>query len=643
MEFHYLTSVKLLLCISFCLLFIHLEAQTEVTIFPQTELGAMNDRFDPGVFFVPKTSNAYDDFVNNGITQNAIRTNVIESALNNSTNLNDCISFLLSVQTELQTVAAKTDELYFIFEKMPPWLSSSSNPGPAATPGWSVLNTKAPSSWLLWEDVVDSITETIYNTMGITNARFEIWNEPDIGSWTDTKANYFQLFRRTFQSVKGVNSTIPVGGPAVNFWSNNIGWQAPYGWTSEAVRDSSLIHELIDSCATWGIHPDFLSFHYFGLTDREFNEAYASITGKVNANLTSPVELVISEWNAPSAVRDTPLATAYTVRAMNTIASLPYRSNMVAAWQDFESSTIEFHQDYGLLTYGAIHKPAYNAILLANEQGSEQVSFTSSAPLELIASTRSDTLYCLIANYCPPALLEALNHTLYDGHLNLEQLDSAGLIDITGGDFSTLENVYNGTTTLSNSSAFNMAVNSGIPVYEHFDSIASTDRHFLLTIDGFTGNYSTDLFLIDDTHNNQQYRYDSLLTEGFTQSTAIPYLIADQSLQKTSTIFTGSGTVFQLQPNAVMLMKIVAPGLSVYETQQSNIRLSPNPCGDVLIVEGETTLSGSTWLLHTTDGKTLQSLIAKQESIQFETGHLPPGMYTLTCPEMGFVKRFVKR
>ena len=635
--------MKLFLYASFILLLFRLEAQTYVTVFPSNELTPMNDRFGPGVFFVPKTSDAYNDFVNNGITQNAIRTNVIESALNNATNLNDCISYLLSVESQLQAIAAKTDELYFIFEKMPPWLSSSSNSSPATTPGWAVLNTKSPASWTQWEDVVDSITETIYTTMGITNARFEIWNEPDIGSWTDSKMNYFQLFRRTFQSVKNVNSTIPVGGPAVNFWSNNIGWQAPYGWTSEAVRDSSLIHELIDSCVAWGIHPDFLSFHYFGLTDREFNEAYESISNKVTTILTSPVELVISEWNAPSAVRDTPLATAYMIRAMNTISTNPYRSNMVAAWQDFNNSTTEFHQDYGLLTYGAIHKPAYNALLLANDQGTQQISYSSSVPVDMVTSIQNDTIYCLIANYCPPALLEALNHTLYEGNFNVIQLDSAGLINTTTSDFSVLENIYNGTTNLSNSSALNIAVNNAIPIYQHYDSLASVDRHIVLHLDGFNGNYASDLFLIDNTRNNQQYRYDSLLNQGFSQSSAIAYLLNDQSLQKTSTTISGTLIDFHLQPNAVLLMKIVVPELSVKEPHQHELLLYPNPCNNELLVESIADLTGSEWFLSTIDGKDLQRFRVEGSAFTMETLALTAGIYVLTCPEKGLIERFVKQ
>ncbi|MBK8368949.1 MAG: hypothetical protein IPL10_16590 [Bacteroidetes bacterium] len=210
--------------------------QSVLNIFPDSLVVPVNINLTPGVFYVPKTSNAASDFMGNGIQQNSIRTNVIESVLNNTSNLSSCLSLLSTVQTDLQNLSLKCNKLIFIFEKMPAWLSSSSNGSPSSTPGWYVLNTKPPANWNTWQTVVDSITSKIVNQFGISNAYFEIWNEPDLGSWTGTMNEYFTLYKRTYDGIKSANPTTKAGGPAVNFWATNIYWQP--------LMDISLIRKL---------------------------------------------------------------------------------------------------------------------------------------------------------------------------------------------------------------------------------------------------------------------------------------------------------------------------------------------------------------------------------------------------------------
>ena len=76
--------------------------QTSITVYPDSIESSVGLKFTPGVFYVPKTNEAQADFLGNGIHQNAIRTHIIESALNNTTNLTDCIALLDGVSTLLQ-------------------------------------------------------------------------------------------------------------------------------------------------------------------------------------------------------------------------------------------------------------------------------------------------------------------------------------------------------------------------------------------------------------------------------------------------------------------------------------------------------------------------------------------------------------
>jgi len=170
-------------------------AQSTVNIYPDSMLQSLSNKYEYGAFYVPKTTEAQTDFLDNGDHLNCIRLHIIESALNNSTDLNGTLTYLDNVSTIIQDISSKTDKVIFILEKMPVWLSSSNDGSPAQTPGWFVLNTKPPASYLDWNNMVQQVTDRIVNTYEINNAYFEIWNEPDLGSWTGTEAEYFELFQ----------------------------------------------------------------------------------------------------------------------------------------------------------------------------------------------------------------------------------------------------------------------------------------------------------------------------------------------------------------------------------------------------------------------------------------------------------------
>lgn len=623
--------MKKLLYILFILPLCNLNAQTNLTVFPDSLQGQVNNNFIPGVFFVPKTAQAYNDFMVNGIQQNAIRTNIIEGALNNNSNLTSCLASLTSVQTDLIALSNKCSKLIFIFEKMPPWLSSSSDGSPASTGGWSVLNTKPPASWITWQTVVDSIVDKIVNQFGITNAYFEVWNEPDLGSWTGTMQEYFELYKRTFDGVKSANPTAKVGGPAVNFWSNNIYWQAPIGYISNAIADSSLIGQLLDSSVLWNKIPDFISWHNFNLSYQGFKQAENYINQKMNSLALPVIPLIISEWNAPNVVRDTRLATSFMVKAQMEIAKTSLSNNVVAAWQDFNFSTTEFHQDYGLLSYGAIHKPAYNSILLSEALSGTKCKNSSNVSSDVISTVVNDTLFILISNYAPPAILEAFNHTLYTGQYTANQLDSAGYIDIIGNNISHLDSIYKGLILLPGSNALQTAINNSIPVYQHYDSLVNFNRTFNISLSGYNGNYNGIYYLIDSTINNLQFRYDSLITAGYSQTAAINYILPNQNMDSTNSNFISGQKSLTVQPNSVCLFKIIIPGLiGVTEliNPLSNILIYPNPTTGLITISNLDT--PSLLCLFDINGRKLFSQNSFGEQIDLDLSNLPSGIYFLT-------------
>jgi hypothetical protein len=606
-------------------------SQSTIQVFPDSIVSPISTNFKPGVFYVPKTAVAVTDFMSNGIQQNVIRTNIIESVLNNTSNLNGCLTLLSTVKTDLKNLSAKCNKLIFIFEKMPAWLSSSSDGSPAVPPGWYVLNTKPPANWNNWQTAVDSITSKIINQFGITNAWFEIWNEPDLGSWTGTSSEYFTLYKRTFDGIKSANSSAKVGGPAVNFWANNITWQAPYGYISNSKADSSLISQLLDTAVIANKVPDFISFHNFNLSYQAFANATNYIRQKIVSLSLPNIPIIVSEWNAPFAVRDTRLATSYLLKTQIEFSKLPILNNAIAAWQDFTQNSNEFHNDYGLLTYGGIRKPAYNGILLSEKLNGVQCKMGSLQPFDGVCSILNDTLFILLSNYCPPPFIEAFNNTLYLGKLTANQLDSAGFINITANNFTRLDSIYRGLIIIPNSNPIHIAINNSIGIYQHYRSIEVLPRQLTVKVDGRTGNYPAELFIVDSSKNNFQFKYDSLIAAGYTQTSAVATVLMNQSISSVPILFNAGQCQLSMLPNAVSLIKLHIPGITSIDNNRINMEnftLYPNPVSETLTIKFSQQFTGSKQIqIYNSTGALVFTANTKQVITNIPVSKLAGGLY----------------
>lgn len=621
-------TMRLLYMICWLFFFVSplLHGQTHLTIFPDSLTGSVQLGNKPGVFFVPKTAAAYYDFMGNGIYYPIIRTNIIEGAMNAFNDLPSTLAYLESIQPNLQELSAKCETLLFIFEKMPPWLSSSSDSSPSSIPGWTVLNTQPPADWDAWHAAVAAITHKIVTELGITNAAFECWNEPDLGSWTGSKLAWFQLYQYTYDAVKSVSPSIPVGGPTVNYQGGNLNWQTSPGAYSYAHADSSLIGEMLDSCVIWNKIPDFLSWHHFSADYRSIGYAADYIRYKTQSLGIPEIPMYISEWNMPQALRDTPYAPAAMLRALEAMKTAGIHANSVAAWQDFDNNAEEFHHDYGLITYGTIHKPAYIALQLVNRLEGNYCKVHTTATTCVQTTSNQDTVYVLLANYAPPALAETFFHTLYSGGFTAVQLDSAGYIDLSAGDLSHLDSIYRQLLTLPGSDPMQTAINASIPMFHYYDSLEHHPRSFTLELSGYTGDYEATQILIDSNHHNPQFVYDSLRVSGYTQQDAINWVIAHQGMVPNAIPFTSGQHTGVLHPNAVCLYKITIPGLAgLNEAAATGIRVFPNPSNGTFNVYNP----GNIVHVQLTDatGKQLQQWNTPSANWEFQTPE--PGFYFL--------------
>lgn len=611
------------------------QGQTTITIDPDSLIGTLGTQFQPGVFYVPKTQAAQTDFLSNGIRQNSIRLNIIEGALNNTSNLNDCLAYLDNVSSILQSLANKTDNLLFIFEKMPAWLSSSSDGSPASTPGWFVLNTKPPASWIDWNNMVAGVVDRIVNGYGITNAQFEIWNEPDLGSWTGSKSEYFALFQNTYDAIKSVNGNLPIGGPATNHWGKNIGHQHPYGYLTPQYADSSLVGELIDSTLAWNKPLDFISWHDFGIVHQTNQNAIDYIQQKYASQGMATPKLMVSEWNTPSILRDTPLQQSFFVKNLMEMAKTDLDYNMVAAWQDFDQTSNEFHGDYGLLTYGGIHKPAYKGILLAEQFKRELAYHTSTTPSDFLAAVINDTLNILMVNYTPLPIVEALNQTLFTGNFNAYQLDSLGYIDLVTNDLSVLDSIYQGLLLIPNSNLINTAINDAIPTYQHYDSLQSGNRQFQLQVDGITSTYPGVCYRVDSSNNNNQFAYEALIAQGQTQAQAIANLTSNQFLQGSPVDLINGQLNVSMQPNAIAFYQFEIPEIVFVEEAMvpTSVTAYPNPTHDKIFLQTTSKPLGQIEIVNLT-GTVLSSMTSKASEADVDLTPYAKGIYFLRLPDL---------
>ncbi|MCR9173816.1 MAG: T9SS type A sorting domain-containing protein [bacterium] len=635
------TLVRFLFAISLVFNSSSVLGQVSIAIDPLDQGGAVGNSFKHGIFYVPKTQEAIDLFENNGSEYNAIRLHIIESALNNTTNLNDALAYLDLAEQQLQDISNRSEKVIFIFEKMPAWLSSSSDGSPAQTPGWFVLNTKPPADYNAWNSVVSALTDQLVNGYGIDNAYFEIWNEPDLGSWTGTEAEYFELFTNTYDAIKSVNNTIPVGGPATNFWGNHINWEPPYGYLRNEIADSSLLAALLDSSSVWNKPLDFVSWHNFHMAHSIHLNILNYTSQKCSSLGIQIPETIISEWNTPSSFRDTDLQRSFFIKNQINISKTATDNNVVAAWQDFNSDPQEFHGDYGLLTYGGIEKPAHKALQLSERLQGSFVNYNINEQIPIVASAHTNTLQILVTNYAPDPLGETINHLLFDWHYNIEQLDSAGFIDIAGNSLSPLDSILDGTLSFTPVSSMDIIVANAAQNFTYYQSIANGPRTYEFNINNPSSINEIRLFRVDSLNNNAQFEYEALIAGGMTQAQAVSSLNGSDILSMEN-ISPTSNFVVTLEPNAVLLVEVLfasSLGLIVSELQKK-LLIYPNPTNEVLHVE-QHVAANVCYRIETLYGQLLREQESQSINDTIPLDGLAPGVYLLRLKDQNVVQQFI--
>lgn len=597
-------------------------AQT-IIIDPELPTSPTFVQYQPGIFSVPKTANGVSDLLNNGIHFNAIRTIDIENAMNYWTvsDINGVMARLEVQKSNILLADSRCDMLVIPILKMPLWLSSSNDPTEVA-PGFTHYNAVPPANYNTWNILMDSIVDKINNQWGL-DVYYEIWNEPDGDYWQGSEQEYYTFFKNTLQAIKSNHPNAKVGGPVVSNFVSSFSTSFPNGYLTDVQLDATIIGQMIDSCVAWGTPLDFISWHKFGLNLHSEDNQIDYLNQKLNNSGHGLVPLVVSEWNLSSGWRETLLDPSYMINYSQSCAEHGITGQMVAAWQDFEQGTEEFHGDYGLLSWGALHKPSWKALQLLNKMTGQllDVDVTDYRNLNTIAAYENDTLRVLVSNYSLPGSVEAGLSLFFDHQINSDSLLNNGYPP------STIDSIFQGYIVLVGSDPLTQAINSEIPTYQAAEAYFQNGRDITLKFPGITGNHSGKITFIDSTSNNVIQVYDSLINAGYTRTNAVNYLYPNNALDSENMTMVDSTYTFHIDPNGVALLELIIPEISVFINEiqtSSGIQVYPNPTSDMIHVILEEQELHSMMLLNSS-GKHLMNI----NKTEFSMKSLPDGIYYL--------------
>lgn len=251
-----------------------------------------------------------------------------------------------------------------------------------------------PNDWQRWYDLIHEMTLALQEAFGLEELRdwyFEVWNEPDIGFWSGTQAEYFKLYDLSAQAVKGVDPLLKFGGPAT----------ARTNWIDEFLehigRESNDYTLSASRC-------DFISTHAYP-SDLEFLDAaqgevnlmhsnimaelFSAVRKKVDAALGEGFPVIIGEWNSSAGPfaenHDTSNNAAFICKTL--VELIPYCQgslvwNISDIYEEVGFHYEPFHGGYGMLTVNDLPKACYHGFRLLAEHRGEQVQVEMVEALE---------------------------------------------------------------------------------------------------------------------------------------------------------------------------------------------------------------------------------------------------------------------
>jgi xylan 1,4-beta-xylosidase len=271
---------------------------------------------------------------------------------------------------------------------------------------WWQANGSPPSDYNKWAALVQATIQHWVARYGIDEVRswyFEVWNEPNLTTpfFRGTQQQYFDLYKITAQTIKGVDPRLRVGGPATsNFHIDQDALKAaqasgkPYDPLSIPWKPI-WIDDFLSFCKVNNLPVDFISTHpypqdfaiddpsmpkggHFRRSINSTRDDLRTLRKIVDASPFPHAEIQLTEWSSsPSPLdhtHDSLAAAAFIAKtnleSIGLVDSLSYWVFTDVFEENRRTDSI-FHGGFGLINYQQIVKPAFHAYRMMNELGDE--------------------------------------------------------------------------------------------------------------------------------------------------------------------------------------------------------------------------------------------------------------------------------
>ncbi|MFE4869231.1 xylan 1,4-beta-xylosidase [Streptomyces sp. NPDC056682] len=245
---------------------------------------------------------------------------------------------------------------------------------------WWAGNVTPPSSHHEWADLVRTTLSHLIDRYGIHEVRtwpIEVWNEPNLDVFWEgaDESAYHQLYEVTARTVKEVDASLQVGGPAISPGSDD--------W----------IGRFAEFCTARDVPVDFVSRHAYtsgpvqevpfgryqtleparGLLD-QFAQPREALKGTPLAEIPVHITEFNSSYRPDNAIHDTAFNAAYLAPVVahggDLVDSFSYWT-FSDMFEEVGVPTALFHGGFGLLTHRQVRKPTYHLYAFMARTGEE--------------------------------------------------------------------------------------------------------------------------------------------------------------------------------------------------------------------------------------------------------------------------------
>ena len=246
---------------------------------------------------------------------------------------------------------------------------------------WWRGNVTPPRSWTEWAELVRAIVTHLVDRYGIEQVRgwpIEVWNEPDLPIfWQGAdQAAYHQLYEVTARTVKEVDPSLQVGGPAISPGADPD-WLRRF---AEFVTDRSVPIDFVSRHAYSSGPPEHLPFEVrqtLRPADHllaQFAQPRQALRGTPLADLPVHITEFNSSYRPDNPVHDSAFHAAYLAPVVTgggeLVDSFSYWT-FCDVFEEVGIPTSLFHGGFGLLTHRQIKKPTYHLYAFLARMGEQ--------------------------------------------------------------------------------------------------------------------------------------------------------------------------------------------------------------------------------------------------------------------------------